>query len=333
MGKIQVNDFIQSFAQKLRQTSGEDIQSFAGSRPKYPMAVVYLGKESAGIHEKLKDMLVRIWPPFRDELCFLGVGQDEKFFFTEGEEAGEEMEETRLRTEINRLFGLSTHFLDRNRMMVYYVLDTTEISSEEEMKKWVEVIRRTGENLKVEGQMSMFMVLLNEDFEHADQAKAVKNVLGESVYGSPRTMPADSVFLVSNRRNDNVIISDWYECCRILADIIALSNGRDSDVTNQMFAGNDVKTVSYSLVEKPTQEIAQVVVSSVIRHLNQEKKGNTAVLADENLIRSWGLPEREPLKFWMNMRRILWSLCFLPRRNWRAFQDTQTMRIWWLLWR
>ena len=144
MGKIQVNDFIQSFAQKLRQTSGEDIQSFAGSRPKYPMAVVYLGKESAGIHEKLKDMLVRIWPPFRDELCFLGVGQDEKFFFTEGEEAGEEMEETRLRTEINRLFGLSTHFLDRNRMMVYYVLDTTEISSEEEMKKWVEVIRRMG---------------------------------------------------------------------------------------------------------------------------------------------------------------------------------------------
>ena len=137
MGKIQVNDFIQSFAQKLRQTSGEDIQSFAGSRPKYPMAVVYLGKESAGIHEKLKDMLARIWPPFRDELCFLGVGQDEKIFFTEGEEAGEEMEETRLRTEINRLFGLSTHFLDRNRMMVYYVLDTTEISSEEEMKKWV----------------------------------------------------------------------------------------------------------------------------------------------------------------------------------------------------
>ena len=49
MGKIQVNDFIQSFAQKLRQTSGEDIQSFAGSRPKYPMAVVYLGKESAGL--------------------------------------------------------------------------------------------------------------------------------------------------------------------------------------------------------------------------------------------------------------------------------------------
>ena len=110
MGKIQVNDFIQSFAQKLRQTSGEDIQSFAGSRPKYPMAVVYLGKESAGIHEKLKDMLVRIWPPFRDELCFLGVGDDQRFFLIEGEEAGEEMEETQLRTEINRLFGLSTHF-------------------------------------------------------------------------------------------------------------------------------------------------------------------------------------------------------------------------------
>lgn len=296
MGKIQVNDFILSFAQKLRQASGEDIQSFSGSRPKYPMAVVYLGKKSAGIHEKLRDMLVRIWPPFREELCFLGVGDDQRFFLIEGEEAGGEMEEPQLRTEINRLFGLSTHFLDRNRMMVYYVLDTTEISSEEEMKKWEEIISWIKEELKAEGQMSMLLVLLNEDFEHVDQARAVKNEIGESVYGSPRTMPADSVFLVSNRRNDNVIISDWYECCRILANIIALSNGRDADVTNQMFAGNNVKTVSYSLVEKPTQEIAQVVVSSVIRHLNQVKKGNIGVLADENLDKKLGITREGTIK-------------------------------------
>ena len=175
-------------------------------------------------------------------------------------------------------------------MMVYFILDTTEIVSVDEMKRWEEIMAWTSGEIKADGQMKMLLTLLNEDFEHLNEAKVIRNEIGESMYASPRTMAADSVFLISNRRNDNAIISDWYECCKILADIIVLSDGFDAEITTQLFS-TDVKTAGYSLVEKPSQQIAQVVVSSMIEHLNsyRRKKDTVEILEDEKLDEKLGI--------------------------------------------
>lgn len=290
MKSIEVDDLIQYFEEKLRQTDEDSIGAFSGTRPKYPMAVVYLGEKSAQIHKKLSGMINRIWPPYKKELCFWGTRQNHTMFCYDENGVQSELDAKDLQASVNYLFGTSTHFADRNRMMVYFVLDTTDISNEEEMKKWEEVMAWTEQEIKVENQMTMLTVLLNEDFEHTEEARVIKNEIGEAMYAETKRMPADSVFLISNRRNDNAIISDWYQCCRILADLIVLSDGFDASVTTQLF-GPVVQTAGYALVEKPSAHIAQVVVSSLVEKLNtyRRKKDTSLILDDDHLDEKLGI--------------------------------------------
>lgn len=290
MDRIEVSSFIQYFNEKLRQTNGEGAGTFSGTGPKYPMAVVYLGEASAKVHGKVSSMLNRIWPPYKKELYYLGVRQDSSMFHISTDGKITSYEDSKLQADINYLFGTSTHFSSRDRMMVYFVLETTGISKGEEIQTWNDIMGWTMEQIKVEGQIPLLMVLLNEDFEHADEAKIVRNEIGEAVYGSSKAMTADSVYLISNRRNDNTIISDWYQCSRILADLIVLSNSFEGDITKQLYS-KDVKTAGYALVEKPVDDIAQVVVSSIIQHLNQYRKKTDAseILNKENLPEKLGI--------------------------------------------
>ena len=290
MKNIKIEDLIQYFDNKLRQTDADHIGTFSGTGPKYPMAVVYLGNKSAEVHKKLSVMINRIWPPYKKELCFFGVTREKTFFQMNEADKVQELDSRDLQAKINYLFGTTTHFADRNRMMVYFILDTTEIVSVDEMKRWEEIMAWTSGEIKADGQMKMLLTLLNEDFEHLNEAKVIRNEIGESMYASPRTMAADSVFMISNRRNDNAIISDWYECCKILADFIVLSDGFYAEITTQLFS-TDVKTAGYSLVEKPSQQIAQVVVSSMIEHLNsyRRKKDTVEILEDEKLDEKLGI--------------------------------------------
>lgn len=290
MDRIDVSSFIQYFNEKLRQTNGEGVGAFSGTGPKYPMAVVYLGEASAKVHGKVSSMLNRIWPPYKKELYFLGVRQDKSMFQPSAEGTAEAYAEKNVQTDINYLFGTSTHFASRDRMSVYFILETTDISTGEELQKWNEIMKWTMEQIKVEGQQPMLIILLNEDFEHIKEAKLIRNEIGEHVYGESAHMAADSVFLISNRRNDNAIISDWYQCSRILTDLIVLSNGFDGTITQQLYSAG-VKTAGYSLVEKPSEEIAQVVVTSLIQHLNQYRKKTDAseILEDGQLAEKLGI--------------------------------------------
>lgn len=290
MERIEVNSFIQYFNEKLRQTNGEGAGAFLGTGPKYPMAVVYLGEASAKVHGKVSSMLNRIWPPYKKELYFLGVRQDKSMFRPSAEGTVKAYAEENMKADINYLFGTSTHFASRDRMSVYFILETTDISTGEELQKWNEIMKWIMEQIKVEGQQPMLFVLLNEDFEHIKEAKLIRNEIGEHVYGGKASLAADSVFLISNRRNDNAIISDWYQCSRILTDLIVLSNGFDGTITQQLYSAS-VKTAGYSLVEKPSEEIAQVVVTSLIQHLNQYRKKTDAseILEDGQLAEKLGI--------------------------------------------
>lgn len=290
MDRIDVSSFIQYFNEKLRQTNGEGAGAFSGTGPKYPMVVVYLGEASAKVHGKVSSMLNRIWPPYKKELYFLGVRQDKSMFQLSVEGTAKAYAEENMQADINYLFGTSTHFASRDRMSVYFILETTDISTEEELHKWNEIMKWTIEQIKVEGQQPMLFVLLNEDFEHIKEAKLIRNEIGEHVYGGKASLAADSVFLISNRRNDNAIISDWYQCSRILTDLIVLSNGFDGTITQQLYSAS-VKTAGYSLVEKPSEEIAQVVVTSLIQHLNQYRKKTDAseILEDGQLAQKLGI--------------------------------------------
>lgn len=296
MNNIEVNDLIHYFETRLRQKNEYNVSAFAGEGPKYPMAVVYLGAEAAKAHNELFQRLIRVWPPFKEEICFfeaaLSENQEELKFFSLGEEkTREELTVDSMNARVSGLFGVDTHFGDFSRMMVFYVMDTTDIKSAEELDSWTQAMRLTRTRLMAENQMSLLTVLLNEKFEHKENAGSIREEIGRVFYGEDaKGHFVNSIFLLSNKRNDSALLNDWKTCYRILADIIVLSNNHDAQIATTMFQPT-VKTVGYALEEKPSKKIAQVVIASLIKQLDDYriKADAPALLADEELPRRLGI--------------------------------------------
>lgn len=296
MNNIEVNDLIHYFETRLRQKNEYGVSAFAGEGPKYPMAVVYLGTEAAKAHGELFQRLSRIWPPFKNEICFfealLSDEQEELKFFSMGEEKpGEELTKDSMNARVSGLFGVDTHFGDFSRMMVFYVMDTTAVTTAGEFDKWVQAIGTARMRLMAENQMSLLTVFLNEKFEHKENAGNIKEEIGRMFYGEDaKERVVNSIFLLSNKRNDSALLNDWKLCYRILADIIVLSNNHDAQIASAMFRST-VKTVGYALEEKPSKKIAQVVIANLIKQLDDYriKADGPALLADEELPKRLGI--------------------------------------------
>jgi hypothetical protein len=268
MENLSVNQLIQYFEARLRQKDRRGAET-AGSEPQFPQVIFYLGDRAAALHGTLSRELFRLWPQYREELCFLGVhAPEEDGLFEMGEDGtAEELDAEQLQRRISGLFGLETHFRDRSKLLVYYILDTTDLVSGEEFDQWLACADRMGE-LMVVDRMSMLVVLLNEDLGNGEAAGKIRGRLsGLCAGGAGR-----DVFLLSNRRSDHVILESWELECQILADLIALSNNRDTRVTLTLFSGG-VKTVSYAREEKPSADIGQVIVRGLIDRLNESREG------------------------------------------------------------
>lgn len=296
MNNIEVNDLIHYFETRLRQKNEYGVSAFAGEGPKYPMAVVYLGAEAAKAHSELFQRLIRVWPPYKNEICFfeaaLSEEGEELDFFTLGEDNSREaLAKDAMNARVSGLFGVDTHFGDFSRMMVFYVLDTTNIKSAGELDRWTKAVSQVKSRLMAENQMSLLTVLLNEKFEHKENAGSIREKIGKVFYGEEaKEHFVNSIFLLSNKRNDSALLNDWKICYRILADIIVLSNNHDAQIATAMFSPT-VKTVGYALEEKPSKKIAQVVIASLIKQLDDYriKADGPALLADEELPKRLGI--------------------------------------------
>ena len=63
-----------------------------------------------------------------------------------------------------------------------------------------------------------------------------------------------------------------YENYRLIADIILLGGNRGSTASFKTNLYNGIKTVSYALVTKPTDEIAEVTLQVLLQQIYEEDK-------------------------------------------------------------
>lgn len=270
--------------------------SGTGDRPYAPVLVAYLG-DADRQHDELERAVFQLWPQFRRELRFLALGEDDRFYSLPAEGRGEkaELSAAELEAVVTSGFGTDTHFENHDYLNVCYVMQTDGFSDVADYDRWVYRLRRFQRRLCDIAVRTVLVVLLNEDYVgcHRAVAGSIRRRLGVYCGGEGSPLPVDSVYLLSNRRSDNVILGSWDVCSHIIAAILAVSNSRDLRVGQN--EGRQVYTVGYAREEKPLREIARVVVRRVVGTLSDMMRMDD-LRPDPDLLERLGITERATLR-------------------------------------
>ncbi len=276
--------------------------------PRFPMLVVCLGEDAMDGSREIAANLLRLWPQYRSELLFLGVRWTEDglaYFRLESTDISPlPLAPDQVSNLLTGIFSTKSHFRDKNRFCMYYILNTTGFASDEEFDTWTKAICQVKHDLGVDtlDTLDMLILQLNEDFSRRRSARRIRNRVA-AFYTSPEKSFCRSIFLLSNKRNDNTLLEEWGICYRIIANVIALSNNTDGSVSSQLFERR-VFTASYAYKGKPSQDIGQVIVedlfdrmSNMIEFLRHSDAAATNLLSDKMLPSRLGLTKEETLTF------------------------------------
>ncbi len=289
-------ELIRFFENRITEREQKGFASGTGNRPYAPVLVAYLG-EAARRHAALKQAVFRLWPQFCDEICFLALGGVENKYSrpAEGDEGNIELAAGQVSGAITALFGAETHFEDPGCLNVWFVMQTDDFSHVADYDRWVDRIRQFRRKLCDIEAHAVLVVLLNEDFvgHHRSVAQEIRKRLGAYAAGDSSLLPVNSVYLLSNRRSDNVILGSWDDCSHIIASIMAASNSRDIRVGQG--GKRRVYTVGYTREEKPLHSIGQVVVHRVIDALT-DMMGADEPRMDSGVVSKLGITEQGTLR-------------------------------------
>ncbi len=278
-----IQDLIEHFEKKVQQISRYNSETAVGNEPNYPMMVIYLGDEAMKGYINIFRNISEVWPQYQEEIKFIGVentANTESYYHlknTDNFMEKNKITEQQIIELASSLFGLKNHFKDRNRLLIYYILDTTniiDINKYKEFLKILERIRKIFENQETD-ILDMLIIFLNETLQNQKIARQIRNQLCNQ-----ENSKCKSTFILSNKRSDNVIIEDWNLCYRIVACIIFLSNNSDVKIIQIMF-GRMLLTASYAREEKPSYEIGQVIVKDLIKRLNKAYEEKSVKLLDD----------------------------------------------------
>lgn len=328
---VTMEHLIRHFENKLQQIDRNHHGSGGGKEPRFPMLVVCLGEDAMRGCEAIASNLFQIWPQYRPELEFLGVQIDEEgtaYYHINSADGGLSLDRIPVSETgpvMSKIFSDRSHFRDKSKLCIYFVLDTTSCAIHEDFQAWIGMINVIKNDLGVGSldTLDMLVLQLNENFTHRDIALQIRNDV--SSYFN-REGFCQSVFLLSNRRDDNTILEEWGICYRIIAAIIALSNNEDS-LSSQKLFGRKLFTVSYAHKEKPCQDIGQVIVECLMDKLESlvQKLGSSSaeLMADAELPARLGLsPEGTMTILDSYVDRVLLSqlpsqeqLEYFPRRD------------------
>lgn len=271
-----------------------------GKEPKFPMIVMFLGKEAIKGAEPVASRLTGMWPQYSGEMFFLGVDENaSELEFTnlklfDGKFEAEVLSSDQLGDKITSLFGLNSHFVDKSRLLIYYVLDTTGLQGVSGYQHWTKIMEEVKSSYvdRTIRTMEMQIVLLNEAFGDKRKVSAgVRNCIAQD----KATMDY-SILLLSNRRSDYTILENWDMCYRIIARAIAITNNDETQITTTLFSKN-VFTVAFAGEDKPTSEIAQTIIKGLMEPLSRINFEEAGSLLEETQIASkLGLSDEGTLK-------------------------------------
>lgn len=290
---VTVTKLIHRFEEKLREYKYDQFGKSKGNEPYFPMIVIFLGEEAIEGCRDVIDHLYEMWPSYKNEFLFLGIIEDtdgikySKLNINDDEINSVLISSEEIGKRVSTLFGLKSYFRDHSRLLLYYVLDTTCFDDAANFEHWISVMKSTKNTFIDHSLVSqdMLIVLLNENI---GQRQLISRKIKNALYNSQKEHQI-SIMLLSNRRNDDIILEDWELCYKIIANTIALTNNNHTKIARVLF-DNGIYTAAYAYEGKPTSKIGQIVIKKLIERLSQESFGPTGdIFADSNISSKLGL--------------------------------------------
>lgn len=299
---LSCKDLIAYFTSKMNNASYLENGISIGKEPNYPMVVFFLGSEAIKGYAELSDNLFQIWPQYQDGILFLGVEKDSESFVRIRRENTNIVKDSVRKEDVSRLveglFSGETPFASTERLLVYYVIDTSAFFDEQEYDELYNLREKAEESIGVIKSriLDMLIILLKENQGGNLVGNYVRNKLSEYDF-SDREHAVKGILVLSNISEDNKMLPSWGVAYRIASSVIVLSNNSDSRVTADLFSGM-VFTAGYARVEKPTSDIANVIVKNFVERFTNKSTGKKAdyILQDKDFNEKISLDENGMLK-------------------------------------
>lgn len=266
-------DLIRYFETEIRRIDDQRIRNGVGNEPQYPMALVFLGNATA-CYTTLVRRLEQLWPQYSGELLFLHVqkGQGSACRVCQILPDGQDgpMEPGGGIDQIEDLFGADKHFPNRNQLMLYYVIDTSNMISAEEFRDLLALKTCFQRELGIGNLMvneTLFLLLENAFGKKAKVSDQILTALAADIPDLKNT----STVLIGHVKQDRTF-NEWSECYDALASVVAVTNSDFDRILVSMYQ-QGCYTVAYHREEKPTRDIGWVMVTRLLEYISNNLIG------------------------------------------------------------
>ena len=243
----------------------------------YPVLVIMLGEKCAEHVKYIKRTLDDNWNNARflkylkvvkqgDTWQASLIDSSEDYEQCEWESETAEFQEAMNKAVVEMLEADEKIFLERNSVKMEYVLDATE----EEGREYYDLFQITQNELYT-GELKTLYLMLDQRPKDGNVRKSDELL---QYIKAKRKDNAETIYLLSNFLKAGSMLGEkrLFENYRLLADIILLGGNRGGEASFKTNLYNGIKTVSYALVTKPTDEIAEVTLQELLEQIYEEDK-------------------------------------------------------------
>jgi len=243
----------------------------------YPVLVIMLGEKCAEHVKYIKRTLDDNWNNARflkylkvvkqgDTWQASLIDSSEDYEQCEWESETAEFQEAMNKAVVEMLEADEKIFLERNFVKMEYVLDATE----EEGREYYDLFQSTQNELYT-GELKTLYLMLDQRPKDGNVRKSDELL---QYIKSKRKDNAETIYLLSNFLKAGSMLGEkrLFENYRLIADIILLGGNRGGEASFKTNLYNGIKTVSYALVTKPTDEIAEVTLQELLEQIYEEDK-------------------------------------------------------------
>ena len=194
------------------------------------------------------------------------IDSSEDYEQCEWESETAEFQEAMNKAVVEMLEADEKIFLERNFVKMEYVLDATE----EEGREYYDLFQSTQNELYT-GELKTLYLMLDQRPKDGNVRKSDELL---QYIKSKRKDNAETIYLLSNFLKAGSMLGEkrLFENYRLIADIILLGGNRGGEASFKTNLYNGIKTVSYALVTKPTDEIAEVTLQELLEQIYEEDK-------------------------------------------------------------
>ena len=243
----------------------------------YPVLVIMLGEKGAEHVKYIKRTLDDNWNNARflkylkvvkrgDTWQASLIDSSEDYEQCEWGSEAAEFQEAMNKAVVEMLEADEKIFLERNFVKMEYVLDATE----EDGREYYDLFQTTQNELYT-GELKTLYLMLDQRPKDGNVRKSDELL---QYIKSKRKDNAETIYLLSNFLKAGSMLGEkrLFENYRLIADIILLGGNRGGEASFKTNLYNGIKTVSYALVTKPTDEIAEVTLQELLEQIYEEDK-------------------------------------------------------------